>query len=285
MATMIIVILILLGLSLGSFTNALVWRLHEQALLSKKKKGSKPQAENLSIVKGRSMCPHCHHELAAKDLIPVLSWIELRGKCRYCSKPISWQYPLVELLMALMFVLLYVFWPSHLWTTANIVDFIVWLGLLVGFMALTIYDIKWMELPDKIVFILLGVVIANTLLQSLLLGDGWETILGAFAGFLVLGGLFYALFQISGGKWIGGGDVKLGFVLGIAVGGPSASLLVLFLASILGLLGSLPLLIFSKGNLKSRIPFGPFLIVAAIIVQLFGASIIHWYKSKLLLTQ
>jgi len=281
---MIIVLLILLGLCLGSFTNALVWRLHEQTIQSKKKKTSKAQAENLSIVNGRSMCPHCHHELAAKDLIPVLSWIELRGKCRYCQAPISWQYPLVEILMAVVFVGAYSLWPTHVWTAGNIVDFIVWLGLLVGFMALTIYDIKWMELPDKIVFILLGLVIGNTLLQSIVFGGGWTVILGAFWGFLVLGGLFYALFQISGGKWIGGGDVKLGFVLGIAVGGPSAGLLVLFIASILGLIGSLPILIFSKGNLKSRIPFGPFLIVAAIIVQLFGASIIHWYKAKLLLT-
>jgi len=282
---MIFVLLIGLGLCLGSFTNALVWRLHEQAEVgkSKKKKSKAEKADDLSIVHGRSMCPHCHHELAAKDLVPVLSWVELRGKCRYCQAPISWQYPLVELLMAVLFVGLYWLWPSHVWTAAHIVDFVTWLALMVGFVALTIYDIKWMELPDKIVFTLLGIVIANTFMQSVVFGGGWTAILGALWGFLVLGGLFYALFQISGGKWIGGGDVKLGFVLGIAVGGPIASMLVLFIASILGLIGSIPLLIFSKGNLKSRIPFGPFLIVATVIVKLFGASLIHWYKSKLLI--
>jgi leader peptidase (prepilin peptidase)/N-methyltransferase len=275
---MIIVLLALLGLCLGSFTNALVWRLHEQAIAGKKAK-----QQDLSIVHGRSMCPHCHHELAAKDLIPVLSWLELRGKCRYCAKPISWQYPLIELLTAVLFVLLYLLWPTQQWTGAHIIDFGVWLGLIVGFAALTIYDIRWMELPDKIVFTLLGLVTVNVFIQSLAFHGGLTAFLGAFWGLLVIGGLFYALFQVSAGKWIGGGDVKLGFALGIAVTGPLSSFLVLFIASVAGLLGSIPLLIASKGNLKSRIPFGPFLILATVLVKLFGASLIHWYKTKLMI--
>ena len=102
---MIIAVLAVLGLVFGSFVNAFAWRLHEQeSLLEKKKKPSAKQLAKLSIVKGRSMCPECKHELAAKDLIPVFSWITLKGKCRYCGKPISWQYPAVELATALLFV-------------------------------------------------------------------------------------------------------------------------------------------------------------------------------------
>src|SRR5690348_8244818 len=115
---MIVLLLGALGLGLGSFVNALVWRLHEQELAEeepkhKRAKGKARQlsAKELSIVSGRSMCPDCHHELAPQDLIPVLSWLWLRGKCRYCSKPISWQYPLVELVTAALFIVSYLSWP------------------------------------------------------------------------------------------------------------------------------------------------------------------------------
>jgi len=102
---MIVVVLVVLGLCLGSFVNALVWRIHEQdRLTGKKKKPHKKQLDRLSILHGRSMCPDCHHELKPKDLVPLFSWLSLHGKCRYCHKPISWQYPVVELLTAGLFV-------------------------------------------------------------------------------------------------------------------------------------------------------------------------------------
>src|SRR3989344_6490262 len=126
---MIVAILIVLGLAFGSFVNALVWRLHEQEerAKSKEQRRKKGKAKNtaklsshtsvlsskdLSILKGRSMCPSCKHGLAAKDLVPVLSWLTLRGKCRYCHKPISIQYPLVELITATLFVISYLLWPD-----------------------------------------------------------------------------------------------------------------------------------------------------------------------------
>src|SRR5580700_9634934 len=113
---MIIVVLAVLGLCLGSFVNALVWRLHEQSnpkqkTKNKKQKAKQLSANELSILRGRSMCPDCHHQLAAKDLVPVISWLDLRGKCRYCHRPISIQYPLVELATAGLFVFSYFFWP------------------------------------------------------------------------------------------------------------------------------------------------------------------------------
>src|SRR5690242_5933733 len=104
---LIAVILFWLGLCAGSFVNALVWRLHEWQEPSKSKKKT-----NLSLLKGRSVCPDCRHTLAWHDLIPVVSWMALRGKCHYCGKAISAQYPVVELIGGSVFALSYIFWPE-----------------------------------------------------------------------------------------------------------------------------------------------------------------------------
>lgn len=269
---MIIAVLILLGLCFGSFVNAFVWRLYQQALPRRKQK-AKP--EDLSISKGRSMCVNCGHTLKAMDLLPVVSWLSLRGKCRYCHKSISWQYPLVELVTAVLFVGSYIFWPRDV-SGLEIAVFGTWLVCLISFMALIVYDIRWMLLPNKIVFPMYSVAALFVLLR---VGaeQSYQPILTALFGVLVGGGIFYLLFQISGGTWIGGGDVKLGFLLGALVGGPVGAFLMLFVASLLGTLVALPLLAKSKVSRQARIPFGPFLIVGAIIVQLFDSRIVDSY--------
>jgi prepilin signal peptidase PulO-like enzyme (type II secretory pathway) len=267
---MTITILAVLGLALGSFVNALVWRIHQQ----EKGKSKKGKAE-YSIRSGRSMCIHCKHTLSAKDLIPVVSWVWLRGKCRYCKKPISWQYPLVEISTALLFAFSYMFWPGNS-DTAGAISFAAWLILLTGFVALAVYDLKWMLLPNRIIFPLYGVAAAYTLLLSVAAGS-LKPIASTLWGVIIGGGLFYVLFQVSHGKWIGGGDVKLGFLLGAVVGGPANAVLMLFLASLLGVMASLPLLLSGKVSRTTRVPFGPFLIAAAIIVQLLGEGLIDWY--------
>ncbi len=277
---MIIAVLIILGLSLGSFVNALVWRIHEQEKSKEKRAASDAE---LSIVSGRSMCTHCKHTLAWYDLLPVLSWLSVLGKCRYCRKSISWQYPLIELVTAGLFVLSYVFWPSTLSTEpSTLIPFITWLMSLVGLVALVVYDARWMLLPNRIVFPLLGLSVASTALQVVLSSEPLSLALNALGGLAVAGGIFYVLFQVSDGKWIGGGDVKLGFVLGLLLAKPALGFLMLFVASILGLVASLPTLAVRKTNLTSRIPFGPFLIMATIIVVLFGPSIIDWYSNTFL---
>lgn len=270
---MIILILVLLGLCFGSFVNALVYRLHEQ--------GKKKRTKELSIINGRSICVHCKHVLAPHDLLPVVSWLSLGGKCRYCRKPISWQYPVVELLTAGLFVFSYLYWPyefDRLGTTS----FVFWLVLLIGFVALTVYDLRWMILPNKIVYTLF-VVAGLSSVSVLILGSDFGFLWGSLWGFLIGGGLFYVLFQVSNGKWIGGGDVKLGALLGIIVGGPMAAILFIFLASVSGSLVSAPLIITKKLKPTSKLPFGPFLLLGAFITYLFGASMIAWYQNQLLL--
>ncbi len=272
MLLMIIAVLVVFGLCLGSFVNALVWRVHEQS-----KKSSKSSKLDLSIRTGRSMCPNCHHQLYVKDLVPVFSWLSLNGRCRYCHKPISAQYPLVELLTSFAYVGSYVWWPVAFDTTQYAL-FVVWLLTLTGFMALTVYDLRWYLLPNRImapvawlagVFALISIVTADRPLSALL-----STVLAVLIG----GGIFYLLYQLSGGKWIGGGDVKLGWVLGLIAGTPSRALLFIFIASIAGTLVSLPLLATKRLKKSQVIPFGPFLMLGLVITQLFGTAILDWYQ-------
>lgn len=282
MVLMIIAILIVAGLCLGSFINALVWRLHEQEAQAGKKKADKVYQKRLSIGTGSSMCPHCRHQLAAKDLVPVLSWLQLGGKCRYCGKPISKQYPIVEVVTAGLFVASYIWWPTEITGAEQISIFIFWLILLTGLIALAVYDLRWFLLPNRIICFLSCVAIAQA---ATIISDApspGTTFINMLLAVAIGGGIFYLLFQISKGKWIGGGDVKLGWLLGLIAGTPGRSVLFIFLAAVLGTLVSLPLLANKRLQRTSVIPFGPFLIAGLIIVQLFGADILQWYQQSLL---
>ncbi len=269
---MIIVILVVLGLVLGSFVNALVWRLHEQG-----KKSAKAKGKNLSIMRGRSMCPQCRHELAAKDLVPVLSWLSLKGKCRYCGKPISVQYPLVEVALAVLFVISYIWWPVALGGAQTAV-FVLWLALQVGLLALLVYDLRWMLLPSRLIYPLAALALVQAVI-NMTQADHPAMFLGKeVLAVLIGGGIFYVLYQVSGGKWIGGGDIRLGALLGLIASTPARSALLIFGAALLGSLVSLPLMAASRLKRSSTIPFGPFLITAIVIVQLFGGHILNWYQ-------
>jgi leader peptidase (prepilin peptidase)/N-methyltransferase len=217
------------------------------------------------------------HPLKAKDLIPVLSWVLLRGKCRYCRKPIGRLEPLAEMATATLFVLSYVFWPMQ-WNGQGIFDFAVWLVLLAGFVALSIYDFKWYILPDKLVLPLTVLTVLKVLAVTILFGNGLEAFMGTVWGSLIIGGLFYGLFALSNGRWIGGGDVKIAVMLGLLAGSPLKALFVIFFSSVLGMLGSLPLLLSGKATRSSHIPFGPFLLAATAILVVFGDRIVHFYE-------
>lgn len=260
---MVVLMLVGLGLVFGSFVNALVWRLHQKR----------------DWVRERSECPHCHHVLAAKDLVPVVSWLLLGGKCRYCHKPIP-DSPIVELVLPILFVLSYTYWPESL-HGAGLFDFVLWLVFLVGFVALAVYDLKWFLLPDVVVFPLIGLAILQLLGMLIFFDAGWQAVWGSLVGVGVISGLFYLIFVCSKGAWIGFGDVKLGVVLGILAGGALPALLVLFVASLLGVVVSVPLVLAKKANRKSHLPFGPLLIVGVIVVVLFGQSMVNWYTGLL----
>lgn len=288
---MIVLLLAGLGLCLGSFVNALVWRLHARAEIFEKAeqrakgKPIKPTLQEqrrlreLSIWHGRSMCPHCRHQLSALDLIPVLSWLSLRGRCRYCHAKID-DTPFAELVTPAVFVASYLWWPLAL-NSAGLFEFVIWLAFVVGFVALTIYDARWMLLPNLIVYPLLALGIGETAALATYFGAGWSAVIGAASGMLIISGLFYGLYILSNGEWIGGGDVKLGLVLGLLAAGPMHSVLLLFVASVAGVLYALPQLIRGKAARNSQIPFGPFLIVGMLVVELFGSHLVDWYERLL----
>ncbi len=280
---MIVAILLVLGLCFGSFVNALVWRMHEQSLKSSKpKKGTPKPSDDLSIMHGRSMCPHCRHTLAAKDLLPVISWVSLGGKCRYCHKSISWHYPVVELKTAALFIISYAFWPFSL-SGVGALRFGFWLVFIVGLVALAVYDLYWYLLPNRLVYPLLALAALQVVLLMLFDSRPGTVLFHELSGFVIGGGLFYLLFQISDGKWIGGGDVKLGGLLGLLVAGPTNAVLVIFLASFIGSALAIPLLITKRAKATSKLPFGPFLIAAVFIVYLFGDRMVLWYSHLFLM--
>lgn len=303
MVLMISGVLAVLGLCAGSFVNALVWRVREQEKLqenqqgaqkgSKGRKGRSGSETNqnqylhaayrrrLSVLHGRSMCPHCHHELAAKDLVPVFSWLSLGGKCRYCHKPISLQYPLIELATAAVFIASYFWWPEAI-TGAQSILFSLWLLLVTGLMALLLYDFKWLLLPNRIMYPLGGLAGLYAVVSVAIANNPLVALLNVVLSVAVGGGLFYILFQLSGGKWIGGGDVKLGWLLGLIVGTPAKAFLMIFLASIGGSLISVPLLVTGRLKRTSTIPFGPLLIFGAVLTVLFGNDLLDWYRQTIL---
>lgn len=263
-----IIVLALLGLLFGSFVTALTWRLHE----------------GKDFVVDRSECEHCHHKLAAADLVPLFSWLALKGKCRYCHKSIGWHNPLIEISLASAFVLSYIFWPEPLTTVWTGISFGIWLFYIVLLAALFVYDLRWMLLPNKLVFPLIGLGIIDAVIRvgSHTQWSFYEIAQHIVLGAGALGGIYGLLYIISKGKWVGFGDVKLGFFMGAVLGWPLA-LLTLFLANIIGCLWVGPGLLTHKLTPKSQVPFGPFLIVSFFIAGLVGQHIIQWYFGILFL--
>ena len=149
-------------------------------------------------------------------------------------------------------------------------------------MALFIYDLYWMLLPNKLIYPTLLVAAVGRFWFILLEPNKVHSFLNWALAILIASGIFLFLFYFSKGKWIGFGDVRLGLVLGTLVGSPGLSFLLIFVASLLGTLAALPGLFSGNRNLSSRIPFGPFLILATFIVVLFGQPFLDWYSSFLI---
>lgn len=250
------------GAAAGSFVGAVTWRL---------KTGR-------DFVMDRSECERCHHKLGIADLIPVVSWIILRGKCRYCHKSIGWYALALELGVAMTFVASYAFWPTELTTWQAQASLAIWYVYIVALAALVASDLRWMILPDVIVFPLIALGLVDAGLRYSLTnnptvaGYVWQVVTGAAA----LGGIYALLYFITKGRGVGFGDVKLGVFIGVVLGWQLA-LLVLMLANIVGFVCVLPGLLRGKMGRKTEVPFGQFLILGFIVAGLFGAAILDWY--------
>lgn len=243
-------IIFLFGLAVGSFLNCIIYRL---------KTGE-------SFFKGRSYCPFCQHQLSWPDLIPVFSFLFLKGKCHYCQKKISLQYPLVELATGFLFVLCFLFHVP--WFIFIIACFLI---------IIFVYDLKHYIIPDKIIYPAIGITLIATL-QGVPFGSSnffaWQSALGA-AGF------FLAIVLLSRGHWMGVGDIKLGFLMGLILGFPNI-LVALFLAFLTGAIIGIGLIILGKKSLKSEVPFGPFLVIGTLVAMFWGPAIINWYLNFLM---
>lgn len=232
------------GLIFGSFTNVLIARI--------------PAGE--SIVTPPSHCPCCGHRLGVMDLVPVLSWLFLKGRCRYCQAGISLRYPLVELLTAALFTGAFLRWGLSAWTLAG------W-ALTVILVSSAFIDLDEGIIPDVIT---IPGVILGLALSFFTLG-----FLPALGGALAFGGVLFLVAVISNGG-MGGGDVKLAAVIGSFTGIPGA-IITLLLSSFLGAVFGITLIILGRAGRKTPVKFGPFLAVAAYTAYLFSSEIAAWY--------
>lgn len=263
----------LLGSVVGSFVGAMVWRMKN----------------GLDFVKGRSECEHCHHRLSALDLIPIASWLYLKGRCRYCHSFIGWTALSLEILLALAFVLSFMFWPLgnlslDFIDVVQILALLAWLVCVTIMSALTVYDAKWKLLPNKLVLILVGFALALNILNNIFIQDfnllNW--FLEIIYSMAPITGVYGLIYLFSGGSMVGLGDVKLGVALGLILGWKGA-LVVLILSNLLGSLLIIPQLLRKRINIDTQIPFGPFLIASTFVVFLFQPQILEFATNSLLL--
>ena len=226
-----------IGLFIGSFANVLVYRL----------------PRGLVWWRGRSVCPNCHHTLGPWELIPVLSWLWQRRRCRHCSQLISWRYITGEITLALLYA-----WAAATFGWS-------WLLALALFVGLVFFVLFWVDLehgilPDSITL----PAIVVTAVAQLYLGLPWQTLA---IGMAVGSGLFLFQYAVSGGRWVGGGDIRLGALLGALLGWPMV-LVALMLAYCSGALVGIWLLLTKRAQVNSAVPFGPFLVAAGWVVWL-----------------
>jgi len=237
------------GAAIGSFLNVCICRM--------------PAGK--SVFYPPSHCPACRHFLSFLDLIPVLSYLFLKGKCRYCGCRIAWQYPVVELITGLLFVLSFVKYGITLSALRSIVLFSV-------IIPVTVIDLKYKIIPDKLNF-------AGLILSIPLIFESEEVFYSSAAGFFEGGGLLYIIALVSRGG-MGGGDIKLAAVLGLLLGW-KLLLVALFMAFVAGSIAGLSMLVFKLAHLKEPVPFGPYLAIGSVAAVLVGDKIIRWYATKI----
>jgi len=244
------------GLIIGSFLNCVIWRLYKEE----------------SFIGGKSYCLHCHHSLGLWDLFPILSYLFLRGKCRYCKGNISIQYPLVELLTATIFSLIYL----HFGIIS--LSLIFWLIMTALLIIIFVFDLKYFIIPDEVIYPAIFLSIA-WILYSFFSGmiNSQEVILIIITS-LGASFFFYLLWFFSKGMAMGFGDVKLALLIGLLLGFPNA-IVGIFLGFLLGAIIGSAMVFLKKKGMGSEVPFAPFLVVGIIITFFYGNRIVDWYLS------
>ncbi len=239
----------ILGLCVGSFLNVVIDRL--------------PNGKSLG---GRSYCDHCKRKLAWYDLIPVISFFILRGECGYCKKKISWQYPAVELITAILFVIVYISMYRIIDAPLALLSLTLTLIIYSGLITIFFTDFKYQIIPDEIL-IVVGV---TTILMHLIFNSSSLKI-GILSG-TALFFIFLALVILTRGKGMGMGDVKYVFFMGLFLGFP-ASIVAFYIAFLTGAGVSLILVVRGAKRFGQTVAFGPFLVVATIVSDIWGEQI------------
>ena len=234
------------GLVFGSFYNVVGLRI--------------PKKE--AIVTPPSHCVSCNRRLSAIDLIPVFSYVFLRGKCRTCGAKVSPIYAITELATGVLFA----FATWKLGITWELVVALLFISLLV---IINVSDIAYMLIPDKILLFFLPLLIIGRILSPL--NPWWDSIVGAAVGF----GLLLLIAVVSKGG-MGGGDIKLFLLIGLVLGTVD-TLLTLFLASVIGMIAGIIVLKMKGKGRKTPVPFGPSIVVASVIVYFYGQQLIDMY--------
>ncbi len=241
------------GLCIGSFLNVCIYRI----------------PEGMSVVSPSSSCPACGHNIRWFENIPVLSYLFLKGRCGSCGAGISMQYPLVELLTALLLTLLFL-------KTGIGILFVIYALFTSSLIVITFIDLRLQIIPD---IISLPGIVAGFLFSFLPGGIGW---LDSFIGILAGGGVLYLVawgyFTLTKRDGMGGGDIKLLGMIGAFLGWQSIPF-VIFVSAAAGTLVGIPFMLIHGKDMKFAIPFGPFLSGAAVCYIFFGKEVTEWYIS------
>lgn len=261
---LLIVIIFITGLCFGSFLNVIVYRL----------------PRNLSIIRPPSRCPYCSRLLGLIELIPVLGYLSLRGRCRQCRALISPRYPLVEFCTGLLFVIVFI---SYAFT----LEFFIYLTLLFLLFGIALIDLEHRIVPNSLVAAGLIAALIYYLPQaaSYIFNLPQElvaqrSIFDAFAGLLLGGGIMLVIFLVSRGG-MGAGDIKLMALIGFYVG-LQGTAVVFFIGFLFGAITGIAFMLFGNLTRKDALPFAPFLSLATLIQVLYGQQIWNWYLNLLL---
>ena len=271
-----IVMVAIFSLVIGSFLNVVIYRLPKmmendwqqeyQAYFNADATAAAPARFNLAVP--RSACPACNAPVQARDNVPVLSWLLLKGKCRSCSAPISARYPVVEALTAVLSAV--VAWKLGFGLAAAVIIFTTWVLI-----ALTFIDIDKMLLPDQLTLPLLWLALLFSLSDSAFVNPA-QAIVGAAAGYLSLWSVYWLFKLLTGKEGMGYGDFKLLAVFGALLGATQLPLIIL-LSSLVGAVVGITLLSVQGKDKATPIPFGPYIAAAGWIALLWGEQLTNAY--------